>query len=90
MAAVCSWRADPDGGVGAGPIGGGLAVRGEAVEVVAVVVMAPFMAAGWRTLEEETWKGRDGLCVEEARFGVFLVGSATRMWSERAGATSTG
>src|SRR5580692_2640958 len=35
VAAVCSWRADPDGGVGAGPIGGGLAVRGEAVEVVA-------------------------------------------------------
>jgi hypothetical protein len=42
-----SWRADPDGGVGAGNVGGGLTVRGEAAGVVAVVVTVPFMTASW-------------------------------------------
>lgn len=44
--AGCSWRAEADGGVGAGPVGGGLAVRGDGSEVVAVVVVVtvPFMA----------------------------------------------
>jgi len=48
--AECSWRADPDAGVGAGHVGGGLGTRGEAGEVVAVVVTVPFMAAGWQAV----------------------------------------
>jgi hypothetical protein len=45
VTAVCSWRAEPDGGKGAGPEGGGLAVRGgAAVAVVVVVVTVPLMA----------------------------------------------
>jgi hypothetical protein len=50
--AECSWRADPDGGVGARHVGGGLAIRGDAAAVVAVVVTVPFMAAGWQAVEE--------------------------------------
>ena len=49
-AAGYSWRADPDGGVGAGNVGGGLAVRGEAAGVVAVVATEPFIAAGRKYL----------------------------------------
>jgi hypothetical protein len=71
-AAGCSWRAEPDGGVGAGPVGGGLAVRGGAgaVEVVAVVVVTvPFMtAAACRGFVERF--GEKGLDVEEPWFGV--------------------
>lgn len=49
VTAVCGWRADPDGGEGAGPVGGGLAVRGGAtVAVVVVVIIVPFMAGEWR------------------------------------------
>jgi hypothetical protein len=48
--AGCSWRADPGGGVGAGNVGGGLVVRGEATEVVAVVVTVPFMATEWQAV----------------------------------------
>jgi hypothetical protein len=60
--AGCSWRAEPDGGVGAGPVGGGLAVRGGAIEVVAVVVVVtvPFIA-GWRTVRGRDWGERFGL-----------------------------
>jgi hypothetical protein len=62
-AAGCSWRAEVDGGVGAGQVGGGLAVRGGAVEVVAVVVVTvPFMAAVCRGIEEGIGEG--GLDVE--------------------------
>jgi hypothetical protein len=57
-AAGCSWRAEPDGGVGAGHVGGGLAVRGGAVEVVAVVVVTvPFIAAGFRGIGESFGEG---------------------------------
>jgi hypothetical protein len=62
-AAGCSGRAELDGGVGAGHVGGGLAVRGGggAVEVVAVVVMTvPFMAAVCRGIEEGIGRGRFG------------------------------
>jgi hypothetical protein len=63
-AAGCSWRAEVDGGVGAGHVGGGLAVRGGAVEVVAVVVVTvPFMAAVCRGIGEEIGEG--GLDIEE-------------------------
>ncbi len=63
-AAGCSWRDEPDGGVGAGHVGGGLAVRGEAVEVVAVVVVTvPFMAAVCRGIRERFGEG--DLDVEE-------------------------
>jgi hypothetical protein len=48
--AECSWRADPDGGVGAGHVGGGLGTRGEVGEAVAVVVTVPFIAAGWQAV----------------------------------------
>lgn len=51
--AECSWRADPDGGVGAGHVGGGLGARGEAGEVVAVVAAVPFIAAGWQAVERD-------------------------------------
>ena len=63
--AGCSWRAEPDGGVGAGPVGGGLAVRGGAIEVVAVVVVVtvPFMAGGGRRCGEGIEEG--GLDFEE-------------------------
>ena len=45
MTAACGGRTDPGGGAGAGPVGGGLGVRGSAtVVVVAVVVIAPFIA----------------------------------------------
>ncbi len=45
VTAGCSWRTDPDGGAGAGPVGGGFGVRGRTVVVaVVVVVMVPFMA----------------------------------------------
>ena len=50
-AAGCSWRVDPDGGVGAVLVGGGLTVvRGEAAGVVAVVVTVPFMAASGKAV----------------------------------------
>jgi hypothetical protein len=63
-AAGCSWRVEPDGGVGAGHVGGGLAVRGGAVEVVAVVVATvPFMAAVCRGIGEGIGEG--GLDIEE-------------------------
>ncbi len=90
-AAGCSWRAEPDGGVGAGPVGGGLAVRGGAgaVEVVAVVVVTvPFMtAAACRGFVEEIGEG--GLDVEEPGLVCCGVGSATRECSERAGTALT-
>jgi hypothetical protein len=57
-AAGCSWRDELDGGVGAEHVGGGLAVRGGAVEVVAVVVMTvPFMAAVCRGIGEGIGEG---------------------------------
>src|SRR6266852_4047002 len=60
-AAGCSWRAELDGGVGAGHVGGGLARRGGAVEVVAVVVVTvPFMAAVCRGICRRDWRGRYG------------------------------
>ena len=46
VTAGCCWRTDVDGGAGAGPVGGGLGVRGSAtVVVVEVVVIVPFMAS---------------------------------------------
>jgi hypothetical protein len=58
VAAGCSWRAELDGGVGVGHVGGGLAVRGGAVEVVAVVVVTvPFMAAVFRGVGEGFGEG---------------------------------
>ena len=65
-AAGCSWRVDPDGRVGAGNVGGGLVVRGEAAGVVAVVVAEPFIAAG---RNEGDWK-RECWCGGGARFCV--------------------
>jgi hypothetical protein len=60
-AAGYSWRADPDGGVGAGNVGGGFAVRGEAAGVVAVVVTVPFIAAGRKYLMKGIGSGSGGL-----------------------------
>lgn len=71
----CSWRAEPDGGVGAGHVGGGLAVRG-AVEVVAVVVVTvPFIAAVCRGIGEIFGEG--GMDVKEPGLVCCGVGSAT-------------
>lgn len=57
----CSWRAELDGGVGAGHVGGGLAVRGSVVEVVAVVaVTVPFMAAVLQRIWGRYLRGRFG------------------------------
>lgn len=56
--AGCSGRDELDGGVGAGHVGGGLAVRGGAVEVVAVaVVTVPFMAAVCRGIGKGIGEG---------------------------------
>jgi hypothetical protein len=53
VAVECSWRADADVGVEAGPVGGGFAVRGGAAEVVAVAVTVPFIAASGGRFEEK-------------------------------------
>ncbi len=83
-AAGCSWRTEPDGGVGAGPDGGGLAVRGGAVDVVAVVVMTvPFIEGACGRIGEEI--GERVLDVEEPGLESCGVGSATRECPERAG-----
>ena len=75
-AAGCSGRAEPDGGVGAGHVGGGLAVRGGTVEVVAVaVVTVPFIAAVCRGIGERIGEG--GLDVEEPDLVCCGAGSAT-------------
>jgi hypothetical protein len=75
-AAGCSWRAEPDGGVGAGPVGGGLAVRGGVMEVVAVVVVTvPFMAGAGRRFGGGIGEG--DLEVEEPGLVCCGVGSAT-------------
>ena len=60
-AAGNSWRVDPDGGVGVGNVGGGLADRGEAAGVVAVVVTEPFIAAGRKYLTKGIGSGNVGL-----------------------------
>ena len=60
-AAGCGWRADPDGGVGTENVGGGLAVRGEAAGVVAVVVTEPFIAGGRKCLMKGIGSGSVGL-----------------------------
>ena len=82
-AAGCSWRAEADGGVGAGPVGGGLAVRGGAIEVVAVVVVVtvPFMADAGRRRREEIREG--DLNFEEPGLVCGGVGSATREFGTR-------
>jgi hypothetical protein len=56
-AAGCSWRVDPDGGVGAVLVGGGLSVvRGEAAGVVAGVVTVPFMAASGKAVRGRVFR----------------------------------
>jgi hypothetical protein len=60
-AAGYSWRPDPDGGVGAGNVGGVFDVRGEAAGVVAVVVTEPFIAAGRKYLMKGIGSGSGGL-----------------------------
>jgi hypothetical protein len=50
VTAVCSWRApEPDGGKGAGPEGGGFAVRSGTAVAVVVVVTVPLIAE-WQTV----------------------------------------
>jgi len=90
-AAGCSWRADPDGGVGAGNVGGGLVVRGEAAEVVAVVVAEPFIAAGRKHFMKGTGSGSVGvvegpgfvLCSQSARATRTVVRASWRHESGR-------
>jgi hypothetical protein len=86
-AAGCSWRVDPDGGVGAVLVGGGLTVvRGEAAGVVAVVVTVPFMAASGKAVRGRVIGSRVWL---RNWFGVMWSAWPPRqLWSERAGATS--